>query len=272
MSQATVAVTTDTRGVARLTLDRAEKHNALSGAMCDELAAAAATLAADPGVRVVVLTGAGSSFCAGGDLGWMRDQFAADRATRMAEARRLADMLQALNTLDKPLIGRVQGAAYGGGVGLMAVCDAVVAAEGARFGLTETRLGLIPATISPYVIARMGEGRARAVFFSARIFEAAEAAALGLVTRVVAAEALDAAVEAEVAPYLAAAPGAVAAAKRLARSLGPRIDAEVIEATIARLADVWETEEARAGVGAFLEKRAAPWAAAPDLRDAPPRR
>jgi methylglutaconyl-CoA hydratase len=191
----------------------------------------------------------------------MRAQFAADRATRIAEAGRLAGMLQALNTLAKPLIGRVQGAAYGGGVGLMAVCDAVVAAEGARFGLTETRLGLIPATISPYVIARMGEGRARAVFMSARVFGAAEAQALGLVTRVVAADALDAAVEAEAAAYLAAAPGAVAAAKALARSLGPAIDAGVIAATIERLADVWETAEAREGVSAFLEKRTAPWAA-----------
>ncbi len=168
-------------------------------------------------------------------------------------------MLQALNTLGKPVIGRVNGAAYGGGVGMAAVCDSVVAAETAKFGLTEVRLGLIPATISPYVVARMGEGNARAVFFSGRIFDAEEARALGLVTRVVAPEALDAAVEAEVAPYLAAAPAAVAAAKRLARSLGPRIDAEVIEATIARLADTWETPEAQAGIAAFFEKRPPPW-------------
>ena len=227
--------------------------------MCDELRAAAARLDADADVRVVVLTGAGRSFCAGGDLEWMQAQFAADRAGRIAEARRLALMLEALNTLGKPVIGRVNGAAYGGGVGMMAVCDSVVAAEGARFGLTETRLGLIPATISPYVLARIGEGRARGVFFSSRIFDGAEAVALGLVGRVVAAEALDAAVEAEVAPYLAAAPAAVAAAKRLARSLGPRIDAGVIEATIARLADTWETPEAREGVTAFLEKRPASW-------------
>jgi methylglutaconyl-CoA hydratase len=211
-------------------------------------------------VRVVVLAGEGAAFCAGGDLDWMRAQFDADRPTRIAEARRLADMLQALNTLDRPLIGRVQGAALGGGVGLVAVCDAVVAAETARFGLTETRLGLIPATISPYVLARMGEGRARSVFFSARIFDAAEAARLGLVHRIAPEDALDAAVEAEVAPYLAAAPGAVIAAKRLARSLGPRIDAETIAATIERLADVWETDEARAGVAAFFERRPPPWA------------
>jgi methylglutaconyl-CoA hydratase len=222
--------------------------------MCDELRDAAARLGADPGVRVVVLTGAAESFCAGADLGWMRAQLAATREGRMSEAQRLARMLDALNTLPKPLIGRVNGAAYGGGVGLMAVCDAVVAV-----GLTEVRLGLIPATISPYVLARVGEGRARAVFFSGRRFDAGEAAALGLVTRVVAADGLDAAVAAEVEPYFATAPAAVAAAKRLARSLGPRIDEEVIEATVARLADTWETEEAREGIAAFLEKRPAPW-------------
>ncbi|MBA3325012.1 MAG: crotonase/enoyl-CoA hydratase family protein [Rhodobacteraceae bacterium] len=260
MSYATIALDIDPRGVARLTLNRPEKHNVLSAAMCDDLTAAAEALNADAGLRTVVLTGAGASFCAGGDLQWMRAQFDASRETRLTEARRLARMLQALNTLRHPLIARVNGAAYGGGVGLMAVCDAVIAMDAARFGLTETRLGLIPATISPYVIARIGEGRARAVFFSARIFDAAEARDLGLVTRIAAAGALDAAVEAEIAPYFAAAPGAVSAAKRLARSLGPRIDEAVIEATIARLADAWETEEARAGVAAFLEKRRAPWA------------
>lgn len=260
MTPSTLTIERDARGVALLTLNRPEKHNVLSGLMCDELARAAAELDADPGVRAVVMTGAGKSFCAGGDLGWMREQFAATRAERMAEARRLAGMLEALNTLSKPLIGRVNGAAYGGGVGLVAVCDSAVAVADARFGLTETRLGLIPATISPYVLARIGEGRARSVFFSARVFDAAEAGRLGLVSRVVAPEALDAAVEAEVAPYFATAPAAVAAAKRLARSLGPRIDAEVVEATIARLADAWETPEAQAGIAAFLEKRPPPWA------------
>jgi len=257
----TIALDIGLGGVAHLTLNRPEKHNVLSGQMCDELVEAAGRLNAAQDVRAVVLTGAGASFCAGGDLGWMRAQFAADRATRMEEARRLAMMLQALNTLDHPLIGRVQGAAYGGGVGLMAVCDVVLAVSTARFGLTETRLGLIPATISPYVLARMGEGRARRVFFSARVFDAAEAVALGLVARVVAPEALDAAIEAEIAPYRATAPAAVTAAKRLARSLGPRIDAGVIEATIARLADTWETPEAREGVTAFLEKRRPGWTA-----------
>lgn len=249
----------DDRGVARLTLNRAEKHNVLSGASCDELASIAAGLDANPLVRVVVLTGAGASFCAGGDLAWMRVQIAGTAEDRRREARRLADMLQTLNTLGKPLIGRVNGAAYGGGVGLAAVCDSVVATAGARFGLTETRLGLIPATIAPYVIARMGEGPARSVFFSGRLFDAEEARHLRLVNRIASADDLDAAVEAEIAPYLATAPAAVAAAKRLARSLGPRIDESVIEATIDALVATWETPEAAAGIAAFLEKRPPPW-------------
>ena len=254
-----VALATDARGIATLTLNRPEKHNALSSELIDALHRSVDRIAADPGVRAVILTGAGRSFCDGGDLCWMRAQFDADRAGRMGEARRLAMMLNALNTLPKPVIARVQGPAYGGGVGMMAVADVVIAAEGARFGLTETRLGLIPATISPYVIARMGEGPARSVFMSAMLFDVAEAVRLHLVTRAVPEAELDAAVETEAAAYLACAPAAVAAAKALARSLGPRIDEAVIEETIARLADTWETPEAREGIAAFFEKRPAPW-------------
>ncbi|MEO0913672.1 MAG: crotonase/enoyl-CoA hydratase family protein [Pseudomonadota bacterium] len=248
-----ISVEVDGRGVATLLLDRAEKHNALSGEMCDALREAAAELGADPSVRVVVLTGAGKSFCAGGDLAWMRAQFAADRAGRMAEARRLAFMLRDLNEMPKPLVARVNGTAMGGGLGLMCVADVAVAADAGRFGFTETRLGLIPATISPYVLARMGEARARRVFMSARVFGAEELVGLGLVASVVEPGALDAAVEAEVVPYLEAAPGAVAAAKALARRLGPVIDEAVIEESVVRLADTWETVEAQAGVAAFFK-------------------
>ncbi len=248
-----IAVEVDARGVATLTLDRPEKHNVLSGEMCDALRRAAEDLGADASVRVVVLTGAGKSFCAGGDLAWMRAQFDADRAGRMAEARRLAFMLRDLNEMPKPLVARVNGTAMGGGLGLMSVADVAVVASVGKFGFTETRLGLIPATISPYVLARMGEGRARRVFMNARVFGAEELVGLGLAASVVAPEALDAAVEREVLPYLAAAPGAVAASKALARRLGPVIDADVIEETIVRLADTWETEEAQAGVKGFFE-------------------
>lgn len=197
--------------------------------MMEDLTAAALALAARDDVRVVVLAGPGPLFCAGGDLDWMKAQIAANREIRIVEARKLAIMLQTLNELPKPVIGRIHGGAFGGGVGLAAVCDAVIAVQGTKFGLTETKLGLIPATISPYVLARLGECNARRVFKSARIFDADEAGELGLVAKVVAEPAMDAAIEAEIAPYLIAAPRAVAAAKALARSLGATIDDAQIE-------------------------------------------
>lgn len=260
MAYETIDVSVDARGVATLCLNRPEKHNALSAQMIAELTKAAGALAADTAVRVVVLTGAGRSFCAGGDLGWMRAQMAAEAQTRADEARKLAEMLFALNTLPKPLIGKLQGQAFGGGVGMACVCDVAVGVTGAKFGLTETRLGLIPATIGPYVLARMGEAMARRVFMSARIFDAAEAVELGILAKAVDPADLDAAVEAEIAPYLACAPGAVAAAKGLARRLGPKIDSAVIEDTIAALVHQWEGDEAQEGTAAFFEKRKPSWA------------
>lgn len=255
----TIAIETDARGVATLTLRRKDKHNAMSAQMIAELSQAAAALCADDAVRVVVLTGAGASFCAGGDLGWMRDQRDMDAATRSAEAGKLAAMLGALNRLPKPLIGRVQGNAFGGGVGLASVCDVAIGVDGLKMGFTETRLGIIPATIGPYVIARMGEGRARRVFMSGRLFEASEAVDLGLLARTVPAEALDDAIEAEVVPYLSCAPGAVAAAKALALDLGSAAGQDAVALSIEALAARWETEEAAEGIGAFFDRRKAAW-------------
>jgi len=254
-----IEISVDSRGVAMLTLNNPDKHNILTPEAIAGLTEAAATLGADASVRVVVLTGEGKSFCAGGDLAWMQKAMAADGPTRNAEARKLATMLQAMNTMPKPLIGRIQGQAYGGGVGMMSVCDVAIGVTGARFGLTETKLGVIPATIAPYIIARMGEARARRVFMSSRIFEAEEAVALGVLAQVVEPEALDAAVEVEVAAYLKCAPGAVADAKALARSLGPVIDDTVIEMTVQSLVDRWEGDEIREGISAFFEKRDASW-------------
>ncbi|WP_170404337.1 crotonase/enoyl-CoA hydratase family protein [Ruegeria arenilitoris] len=255
----TISISTDPRGVATLTLNRTEKHNAMSAQMIAELTQAAAQLGETNDVRVVVLTGAGKSFCAGGDLGWMQAQMAADPETRFVEARKLAEMLNTLNTLPKPLIGALQGNAFGGGVGMAAVCDVAIGVDSLKMGLTETRLGLIPATIGPYVIARMGEARARRVFMSARLFDAAEAVELGLLARAVPADELDAAIEAEVQPYLSCAPGAVASAKALVRDLGPRIDDAVIDHTIRALVDRWETDEAHEGISAFFDKRKPSW-------------
>jgi methylglutaconyl-CoA hydratase len=255
----TIDIAVDERGVAVLMLDMPERHNALAPQMIAELTEAAERLGADPAVRVVVLTGNGKSFCAGGDLAWMKEQMAADAETRAREARKLARMLGTLDRMPKPLIGRVQGQAFGGGIGMMSVCDVAVGVKGAKFGLTETRLGLIPATIGPYVVARMGAARARRVFMSARIFDAAEAVELGLLAKAVAAEDLDAAVEAEVAPYLACAPGAVAKAKALVAALEPRVNDAVVDMTIAALIDAWESDEGPEGVSAFFEKRKPSW-------------
>lgn len=181
----TLEIKTDKQGVATLWLDRADKHNAMSAQMIAELSQAAAALAQNELVRVVVLAARGKSFCAGGDLGWMRSQMDADPQTRAREATALARMLHALNTLPKPLIARAHGNAFGGGVGLLSVCDVAIGADSAVLGLTETRLGLIPATIGPYVSARMGEARARRVFMSGRRFAAAEAVDLGLLAQAV---------------------------------------------------------------------------------------
>ena len=257
MPYTTIKIDVDLRGVATLYLDRPEKHNALSAEMIAEMTMAARELSLNRDIRVVVLAAQGRSFCAGGDLGWMKEQMSADRAQRIREARKLAEMLHVWNELPKPVIGRVHGNAFGGGVGMVSVCDIAFCMKNARFGLTETRLGLIPATISPYVVAKMGEGKAREVAMSARIFDADRACALNLVAQVV--EDVDAAIEAEIAAYLQVSPEAVAATKALLRSLGPKIDEDVIAATIERLADAWETVDAGEGINAFFEKRKAGW-------------
>ena len=191
----------------------------------------------------------------------MQEQMAADPETRFREARKLAEMLQALNALPKPLIGALQGNAFGGGVGMASVCDVAIGADHLKMGLTETKLGLIPATIGPYVIARMGEARARRVFMSARLFGAGEAVELGLLSRSVPAVDVMAAAEAEALPYLQCAPGAVASAKALAQSLGPQITDAVIDSTIAALVQRWESAEAEEGIAAFFGKRPPSWKA-----------
>jgi methylglutaconyl-CoA hydratase len=260
MTYETISLRMDDRGVAYLTLNVPEKRNAISAQMISELHDFATGVGAELDTRAVVLSGAGKLFCAGGDLNWMKAQMDADRATRMSEARKFADMLRALNEMPTPLIGRIHGSAFGGGVGLACICDIAVAEADTKFGLMEARLGLNPATIGPYVVARLGEGMARRVFMSARIFDAAEAREMGLIAEAVPADQLDAAAEKYVLPYLSVAPGAVASSKQLVRFLGPRIDDAIIEATIEHLANCWESEEAREGIEAFLAKRPPRWA------------
>jgi methylglutaconyl-CoA hydratase len=256
---AAIRLTVDSRGVATLALARPEKHNAMSEQMLDELTHAAESVARDPDIRVVVLAADGPTFCAGGDLNWMRAQMQVPPATRAAQAGKLAWMLKALNELPQPVIGRIHGNAFGGGVGLASICDVAIGSETIEMGLTETRLGIIPATIGPYVIGRMGAAQARRVFMSSRRFGAHEAERLGLLASVVAPDDLDAAVEREVLPYLVCAPGAVADAKAWVRTLAAPIDEDVITMTIEALTKRWESPEAAEGIDAFFAKRAPSW-------------
>lgn len=247
----TILVESDADGIATLTLNRPDKHHAMNARMIAELTEAAALLGADAGVRAVVLASTGPSFCAGGDLEWMRAQQAADRATKIAEAGRLSRMLAALNVLPKPLIARVQGNVYGGGVGLLAVSDVAIAADGIKLALTETRLGLIPATIGPFVVRRMGEGMARQMFFTGNAIDTAFALRAGLLHEACPAQEIDARLRRQTQAVLKTAPGAVAAAKALCMGLGK--DEEIdIDNSIAALADRWESDEAQERIRAFL--------------------
>lgn len=250
----------DGRGVAVVTLNQPDRHNALSAGMMDALVEMAHGLGGNPDVRVVILTGAGKSFCAGGDLAWMREQFAAGDVAKEAAARKLADMLRALDQMSKPLIARVNGQAFGGGLGLMSVCDVAIGLSGAKFGFTETRLGLTPATIGPYVLARMGAAKARRVFMSSRLFDGDEAVRLNLLAEAVDdLAALDQRVQQEVEAYLSCAPGAVADAKALIHALSRQIDDTVIAHTVAALSERWADSEAQEGISAFFERRKPQW-------------
>ena len=255
----TLQLAIDARGVARLTLNRPDTHNALNAALIGELRRAIDWLAAAPGVRAVVLTGAGKTFCAGGDLGWMQDNMKKSRAERVSESGDLALMLRALNELPMPVIGRINGPAYGGGVGMISVCDITVAVDTGVYSLTEVRLGLLPANIAPYVVARMGEANARRTFLTARRMSSAEAQRLGLLSEVVAPDQLDAAVERELADLLQCAPGAVAATKKLVAYVRTHDLPTNMIYTADKLADAWETEEGREGIATFFGKRPPAW-------------
>ena len=254
----TIRLDIDGRGVARLTLDRPLKHNALDDVMIGELSTAANRLAADPSVRIVILQANGPTFCAGGDLAWMEAQSKAGRAARIAAAGELAGMLRSLDELPLPLVGVVAGNAFGGGVGLASVCDVVIASPAASFMLSETRLGLIPATIAPFVLRRVGYAALRRFALTASRLTAEHAAAIGLVSEVHPEGDLEAAVAKQVGLVLACAPGAIADAKRLFRRLAT---GEAGEAdTVTALADRWEAEESLQGIDAFFRKAKPPWA------------
>jgi methylglutaconyl-CoA hydratase len=246
--------------VAVVTLNRPEMHNAFDEVLIAELTAALQQLDRDQDVRAVVLTGAGQSFCAGADLNWMKKMAAFSRPQNLADAKALANMLQTLNQLSKPTIARVHGAVFGGGVGLVACCDIAVGELNAVFALSEARLGLIPAAISPYVIEAIGARAARRYFLSGERFTAAEAFRLGLLHELAPLPDLDGVINVILGALVTAGPEAQAECKALIRAVAHRpADAAVIADTARRIARVRATPEAREGIAAFLGKRKASW-------------
>ena len=249
--------------IARVTLSRPEVHNAFDASLIGELRTTFALLAREgpTQLRAVVLAGDGPSFCAGADLAWMRAAMALDTEGNEQDAMAMADMFETIDTCPVPVIARVHGAALGGGMGLCAVADVVIAESGARFGFTETRLGILPAVISPFVIAKIGETHARALFPGGRRFDATRAARIGLVHEIVEGDsALDAAIDGAVADVLAAGPTAARAAKAIVREVRGLGHGSSKWHTARVIARQRTTEEAQEGFRAFVEKRRPAWA------------
>ncbi len=247
-------------GVRTITLNKPERHNAFDDALIAELAAAFRDAGHAPGIRAVVLDSTGKSFSAGADLEWMKRMADYSQAENLADAQGLSDMLEAIDACPRPVIGVVQGAAYGGGVGLVAACDLAVAAEGATFCLSEVKLGIIPAVISPYVVRAMGGRQARRYAVTAELFGAAQAQATGLVHEVVPAERLDEVRDKWLARLKGNGPEAMAAAKGLIRrAADDPLDSQLRHWTAEQIASRRASDEGKEGIRAFLEKRKPSW-------------
>lgn len=259
----TVTTSIDSRGVATLTLNRPEKHNALDGATMGEMYEALTRLGNDPQARVVVLTGAGASFCAGADIGHMRSMMNFTEEQNVADAQVLARLLRKLDEFELPIIARVNGNTFGGGVGLVACADIAIGSTSAKFALTEVRLGIVPAAISPYVVDAIGSRQARRLFLTAAPFSAAEAHSLGLLHFTAAAEQLDQLdqlVNEQIDHLLRGGPQAVRAAKQLVKRVAHFHDRDVLGDETARLlARLRVSPEGKEGLSAFLERRKAGW-------------
>ena len=246
--------------VGRITLNRPDVRNAFDDEVIAELTLAFGEVGARDDVRCIVLAASGSAFCAGANLHWMRRMADYSREENLADAARLAEMLRTIHDCPKPTIARIQGDVYAGGLGLVATCDVAVAAGSAGFCVSEVRIGLIPATISPYLIRAMGPRAAQRYFLTAERFDAAQAHRIGFVHEVVPAEELDAKVAQFTAAFTSMSPNALKACKRLLRDVtGQPIDERLIEQTVAAIADIRATDEGREGVQAFLQKRKPGW-------------
>jgi methylglutaconyl-CoA hydratase len=253
-------VTIDNRGVAEVRLNRPELHNAFDDALIAELTESLQRLNDNPRVRALVLASNGKSFSAGADLNWMARMADYDQTQNLEDSRALAALMATLNQMLVPTIARVQGAAYGGGVGLAACCDIVVASDNASFALTEVKLGLMPAVISPYVIAKIGVSAARRYFLTAERFDATTAKQLGLVHEVVDRDELDSKIESLLTTLLTNGPHAMAAAKMLIQHVGnQRIEPGLIDETAQRIARIRASDEGKDGLRAFLDKRQPGW-------------
>ena len=261
MIQDILTVETDERGVATVTMNRPDKHNAFNEALIADLSEVFGRLARNPLVRVVVLAGAGKSFSAGADLNWMQEMANYSMEANLADASRLADMLHTLDGMPQPTVAKVNGAAMGGAVGLIAACDIAVAVDDAKFGVTEVRLGLIPSVISPYVLRAIGPRQARRFALTGERITALEAQRIGLVHEVVKRKALDATVDKLVEVLLAGAPGAQAEIKVLFRDIWELDRAGTVARadTAQRIASRRVSDEARKGMTAFFEKRRPDW-------------
>ena len=246
-------------GVSHIILNQPDKHNALSPTMIEELSDTFENLSKDENTRVLILSANGKSFCAGGDLDWMKKQIFSDRSTRIKEAKKLAMLLFKMYNFPKPLIAKVEGNAFGGGIGIISVCDIAVSLDNIKLALTEAKLGLIPATISPYVILKVGSSNAIDMFTSARTFSPKEGQKIGLIKSFTTSDKIDDTITNEILPFLKNAPAALSASKKLVRNLSVKIDENTIRFTVEALADVWENPEAIEGINAFFEKRKPNW-------------
>jgi methylglutaconyl-CoA hydratase len=242
-------------GVARVTLARPEARNAFNAEVISELRATFGALSKDDAVRAIVLAGEGKAFSGGADVNWMRAALDLNYEANVADAAAMSAMFRAIDRCSKPVIGRIHGVALGGGAGLAAVCDVAIAAEGTIFGFTEVKLGIIPAVISPFVLAKVGTSHARALFLTGERFDASRARAIGLVHEVVAPDALDAAVDRVLGEILTAGPNAVAAAKRLIARVSAATYDETLDITTEAIAKQRTTDEAQAMMHAFLERK-----------------
>lgn len=257
----TLKLTVDSRGVARLALHRPAVRNAMDETMIAELTQVAADLAVDEQIRVVVLTGSvdDSVFCAGGDLRWMQSNMDRPRDEMIAQSATLAQMLKALDELPQLVVGRINGSAFGGGVGLISICDIAIGLTSAKFSLTEVTLGLLPANIAPFVVRRMGPVHARRTFLNAARFDGNQAVDFQLLNEAVSAENLEETVNQEVERALACAPGAIAATKALIRVVDKEPFDSAQHYAARALADAWASDEGQSGVRAFFDKTPAPW-------------